>query len=164
MQWLEAMTILGLTCSETRDEASIRRAWKQSVRHFHPDKNHVCVHATQHTQRLNQAREILLKKLAQDEEQRSWEADIAKRRATLQAEQAAVDEQWARMKQLDENLSKYWAGVVNSIRETKEAAGKAESDRLKQAHQERVDYQNSFYQRMHDFKARTRKRARPEQS
>jgi curved DNA-binding protein CbpA len=67
MQWLEAMTILGLTYSQIQDETAIRQAWKQSLLLFHPDKNRQAKDdATEQTQRLNEAKEVLHKKLSED--------------------------------------------------------------------------------------------------
>jgi DnaJ-class molecular chaperone len=154
MQWLEAMTLLGLTCSDCQQESAINKAWKQKVRRSHPDKNHVfSMQATQQTQRLNQAREVLLGKLAQDLKDTLWKADYDKRMAALQAQRAVLEKE----KQQDVKLTKYFADI---IREADEAG----ANKKEREHQERTEYLKTFRQRMRDYKARTRKRARREQS
>ncbi len=61
MNWLEAMVILGLTFKESMDPAAIRSAWKQRIRKAHPDKSQGRgADATMQTQRLNEAKDVLV--------------------------------------------------------------------------------------------------------
>ena len=153
------MTILGLTCLQSRDEAVIRRAWKQSVRRSHPDKQDQAQaqQATQQTQRLNQAKDVLLGMLAKE----SVDSDLIRREAALyQARKAALQEELAR----EQRNAKFWANIAESMRKSAEAAAKMEADRKMQAHQERAEYQRTFIERMRSYSERARKRARQSKS
>ena len=155
---MEAMTILGLTFNDSFDEAKIKQAWKQKVRHAHPDKNHLRQEsATRAAQLLNEAKEVLLERLAQDLENKLWEADMARRMVDLQAQKVALDKQMAEMGDLD----KYCADMICK---GEEAASKKKEECMRQAHQERTVYEQTFYQRMRDYKARTKKLSCQEQS
>lgn len=59
---VEALTLLGLSWSDKDCTQAITRAWKLKLLCAHPDKNSSC-DAVQQTQRLNQAKEVLLANL-----------------------------------------------------------------------------------------------------
>jgi TolA-binding protein len=62
MMIVEALTLLGLSWSDKDCTQAITRAWKLKLLCAHPDKNSSC-DAVQQTQRLNQAKEVLLANL-----------------------------------------------------------------------------------------------------
>ena len=94
----EAMAILGLNFVDSLDESKIKQAWKQKVKHVHPDKSsqHSQESATQATQRLNEAKDTLLEQFhdpfeqqcREDEEER---AVREKQRAEAEARKAEED-------------------------------------------------------------------------
>ena len=105
----EAMAILDLTFTESLDEAKIKQAWKQKIKHAHPDKNNHLGRpeeteesATNATQSLNEARDVLLepfkdsyheKKRREDEEERVLnEKQRAEAEAKRQAEDAEIEQ------------------------------------------------------------------------
>lgn len=57
----EAIRILGLSPSDMFDLSAIVSAWKRKIRHTHPDKNGHALDATEKTQRLNEAKDVLVK-------------------------------------------------------------------------------------------------------
>ena len=63
-----------------------------------------------------------------------------------------------------EVFDKQMEAILRSVREAQEAGAKKKEEQMKQAHQERVVYLQTFYQRMRDYKSRVRKRPRQEQS
>ena len=92
------MAILGLNFVDSLDESKIKQAWKQKVKYVHPDKSsqHSQESATQATQRLNEAKDTLLKQFhdpfeqqcREDEEER---AVREKQRAEAEARKAEED-------------------------------------------------------------------------
>ena len=65
VNWLDAVIILGLTFDESMDPAAIRSAWKQRIRKAHPDKSQGRgTDATMQTQRLNEAKDVLVARAA----------------------------------------------------------------------------------------------------
>lgn len=150
------MTLLGLTCSACQEESSINKAWKKMVKRFHPDKHPLInvVHATQHTQRLNEAKEVLLKNLSRDVENQARRAELERQKAALQAQEAA-------MKQAEKNWADLMANMERTIRKEKEAAANSAAERLQKAHEERAEYERTFKQRMRDIRARCTGRKRP---
>jgi len=69
MDTSEAVEILGMKWSEISDASTINRVWKKLVIQVHPDKwlqkggGDSLEHATKMTQRLNEARDVLLERL-----------------------------------------------------------------------------------------------------
>jgi curved DNA-binding protein CbpA len=59
----EAIRILGLSLSDRFELSAIVSAWKRKIRHTHPDKNGHTPDATENTQRLNEAKDVLVKGL-----------------------------------------------------------------------------------------------------
>jgi curved DNA-binding protein CbpA len=92
----EAMSILGLTHSESWDENAIKRSWKDKIKLVHPDKQHQGGHtSTQNTQRLNEAKDTLLSRFSledmdeqhYEEQQRAREKEQADLEAKKQQEE-----------------------------------------------------------------------------
>jgi len=94
----EAMAILGLNFLDSLDESKIKQAWKQKVKHVHPDKSdhQGQESATTATQRLNEAKDVLLEQFhdpfeqqrKEDEEERVMRE---KQRAEAEAKQKEED-------------------------------------------------------------------------
>jgi curved DNA-binding protein CbpA len=93
MFWFEAMAVLGLTLLEIKDISVIRNVWKKLVVQVHPDKLNR-KDATSQTQRLNEARDVLIARLQQPRqdsgdnhwtEKRETEAQEAKKQAEEEA-------------------------------------------------------------------------------
>ncbi len=147
------MTLLGLSCSSCQHEAAINRAWKQNVKLFHPDRN-LSIHATQATQRLNQAKEVLLKKLVQDLEpdRDSQDAYLKQRRRDLESQKAALDKEIEEM----DNFLKFHNGIM---RPAPEVAVNHASTRINPPLTRHAMHQQPVYQRI-DHKASANKRSR----
>lgn len=116
--WIEAMTILGLTYKESLDVHAIRRTWKIHIMKVHPDKNQMSGDdATRQTQRVNEAKDILIARIkeqgqdshaaeeerlarerkAQAEEKARQQARQAEEKARQQERQAAWDQECAEL-------------------------------------------------------------------
>jgi curved DNA-binding protein CbpA len=113
LNWIEAMTILGLTFKESLDIHAIRRAWKIHIMKVHPDKNQLSGDdATRQTQRINEAKDTLIARIkeqgqdsyAAEEERLARERKVqaedkarqqAKDKARQQERQAAWDQECA---------------------------------------------------------------------
>jgi curved DNA-binding protein CbpA len=87
MPWLEAMTILGLAYSDIQDLVAIRRAWKTQLRKCHPDKNQLTSgDATIQTQRMNEAKDVLVVRVKENNDDARWREELARRREFLERE------------------------------------------------------------------------------
>ena len=93
MLLFEAMDVLGLSFSELSDESAIRRMWKLRIKKAHPDKNQG-EDTTELTQRLNEAKDMLLDRVATSTEYTSHydRAKTAAAEAQRQAEKERAAE------------------------------------------------------------------------
>jgi hypothetical protein len=95
MHYLEAITALGLSWAESRDELRIKRSWKQMVKKTHPDQNiSENANATLKTQHLNEAKDILISRITNnnDKKRRDDEDERLAKLAETEAKQAAERE------------------------------------------------------------------------
>lgn len=84
-----ALAHLGLTWSDGANPGAICKAWKHKLRLAHPDKS-TSLNATEHTQRLNLAKEVLLERFEDPEttqRRRAEEERAAKERERQRAEE-----------------------------------------------------------------------------
>ena len=70
----EALRVLRLTWDERLCRHAIERAWKKMIVKIHPDKNHG-KEATEQTQKLNEAKNILLQRFMDPAEKRRRESE-----------------------------------------------------------------------------------------
>lgn len=108
----EAMTILGLTCDESWDEKAIKRAWKLKIRLVHPDKNlQRNQESTKLSQQLNEAKDMLLQRISECNDNEQEKADelerLARERrahekemADLQAKTSEWEQMYAKMREV----------------------------------------------------------------
>ena len=76
MHYLEAIAILRLSQAESWDELTIKQSWKQMVKTTHPDKNiSGNTDATLKTQRLNEAKDILISRITNNDQKKKREDD-----------------------------------------------------------------------------------------
>lgn len=90
------MAILGLNFLDSLDELKIKQAWKQKVKHVHPDKSghQGQKSATAATQRLNEAKDVLLEQFHDPfEQQRKEDEEERVMREKQRAEAAAKQEE-----------------------------------------------------------------------
>jgi len=85
----EAVTLLGLSWSDRNNVQAINRAWKQKLLLVHPDKSTSC-DATERTQQLNQAKEVLLAQFEDPLAKMNRQAE--EERATVEKEKAAFEQ------------------------------------------------------------------------
>jgi hypothetical protein len=85
MSWLEAMTILGLAYSDLQDLVAIRGAWKLRLRKCHPDKNQLTTgDATMQTQHVNEAKDVLVARVEENDNDAIWREEMATRSRDLE--------------------------------------------------------------------------------
>lgn len=111
----EALIILGLTCSEGWDETAIKRAWKQKIRLVHPDKNlQSNKESTKLSQQLNEAKDMLLRRLSDCNDDEQEKADELERLA---------QERRAREKEMEDLQAnrKEWDQMYDKMKEVKRA-------------------------------------------
>ena len=112
MPWLEAMTILGLAYSDLQDLVAIRRAWKLQLRKCHPDKNQLTSgDATIQTQRMNEAKDVLVVRVKENYDEARWREEMARKREfferELEREQVLLDRA-IRQREDERRLDELW--------------------------------------------------------
>jgi len=99
MLFKEALILLGLSWSDCDNPKEINRAWKQKLLYVHPDKSKVR-NATERTQRLNEAKDVLLAEFATEEDLLAKEEQEAEEeRAASEKEKAAFEQKCNEMNQ-----------------------------------------------------------------
>jgi len=99
MLFEEALILLGLSWSDCDNPKEINRAWKQKLLYVHPDKSKVR-NATERTQRLNEAKDVLLAEFATEEDLLAKEEQEAEEeRAASEKEKAAFEQKCNEMNQ-----------------------------------------------------------------
>ena len=99
MLFEEALILLGLSWSDCDNPKEINRAWKQKLLYVHPDKSKVR-NATERTQRLNEAKDVLLAEFATEEDLLAKEEQEAEEeRAAYEKEKAAFEQKCNEMNQ-----------------------------------------------------------------
>jgi curved DNA-binding protein CbpA len=134
MFYLDAVEVLGLKYPDNRDISAINRAWRHLVKHTHPDKN---ASGMIMTQRLNEARDILLasmedeyaKKQREDEEER-----IASARDEAKRQQAA---HYAYIKRKHAERDEYIKAKQAKRREEEEEARRQQAKRKEEEEEAR---------------------------
>jgi DnaJ-class molecular chaperone len=120
MYAFEARRILGLSLSNATDRAAIMAAWKQKIKHVHPDKNTHASDATEQTQMLNEAKDTLLNEMCDPTEKAREEArDEEKAREKERAEKEAAK------KQKEEDSRKYYEDMFDEMFERAKAQKRA---------------------------------------
>ena len=144
MSMAEAYQTLGLNYGgSTRED--VVKAWKRLQKRWHPDKNDNSRESTEHTQRLNSAKDLIISRLeALDSFRRALERTQAEmmeferlqRRQRQQEEERQAQERKRReeSKQEDEKLRRqreHQAALAQDLKRRKELAQKEESRRAK---------------------------------
>ena len=120
----EALSLLGLSWKDRDNHTKIKEAWKNKVRLVHPDKNTIS-NATEQTQRLNEAKDVLL---AED--------PLVKLQREAEEERAAMEKEKADyQRHLDELRAK--AKQAQRERYTRNRKKRAEGSRV---HRKIEDY------------------------
>ena len=144
MSMAEAYQTLGLNYGgSTRED--VVKAWKRLQKRWHPDKNDNSRESTEHTQRLNSAKDLIISRLeALDSFRRALERTQAEmmeferlqRRQRQQEEERQAQERKGReeSKQEEEKLRRqreHQAALAQDLKRQKELAQKEESRRAK---------------------------------
>ena len=132
MQILEALYRLDLPWDERENQAAIKRAYKQKMMEYHPDKN-ASSQSTTIAQLINEAKTTLLKEL-------SFDADIKRRREDLEAKQREIE---ARREALNKKIAEqeardvFWTKLMRETQEAQEERKRklVKSDGLRWFHQ-----------------------------
>ena len=101
----EAVRILGMKMADMNNAAAVNRAWKHKIRAAHPDRNR-SASATAASQRLNEAKDCLLRRFGPEEQKRrdADEEREARDRQTRAEEAAAAEKLRAEREALAEKL------------------------------------------------------------
>ena len=127
MPWLEAMTILGLAYSDIQDLVAIRRAWKLQLRKCHPDKNQLTSgDATIQTQRVNEAKDVLVARTKENDDDAGWREEMARKRRELERRRKILQQERERLDREHENFYK-WIREETCL--AKERQAQAEKER-----------------------------------
>jgi DnaJ-class molecular chaperone len=136
MNTIEAMTLLRLTYTECKDSVAIKRAWKIQMRVSHPDKNlHADEESTRLTQRINTAKDFLLKGLSSRGYDDYNELEHSRKMAVLREEisrQERMMQEIQRFEKMEEESEARHARVyANFFREAREMEEKYAKDNAK---------------------------------
>jgi curved DNA-binding protein CbpA len=108
MHYFEATAVLGLTLAESWDESKIKRSWKQMVKTTHPDKNiSGNANATLKTQRLNEAKDILINRLTNNDDKKRREDDEEKVTREKELAETEAKQEAERQMKLEQRRERY---------------------------------------------------------
>jgi hypothetical protein len=136
-----AMSLLGLTHANCRDEKSIQKAWKRMLLRVHPDKSNLR-DATRLTQEMNAAKDLLLLQLQVNVhvDQKEWRGHARQAAERERQAQQAERERQAKQAELERQRAEQERQAKLAEQIKRAAAARMQNDLFHALHAKRSDF------------------------